>query len=318
MILCVNKHKRITMKIELFKYKVSIITLLVSSFSGLALADNSISDQKITSCDEYYNVAKGTFEGNVLENGHYAVKQESGKTVKTFVTSSITASCISEPKLKKEVRTIECADEEGVFQQYRMYIAQYNASTGKVLLSYPDGENWITTQEDCHPKIEEKVRQPNILIGLLKYSGVNATDLRTTSGFEQFKKSLDGSVINDEYPLTLIIDNMSKDKYNASNVTNAVLLFDSKTKKTGNFKIASVPQNLIAYSGYNGLNKNTLSDKLLISAKLVQNNQVEVIYKTITRNELDKYDSFKVDLFTTDMTSSVSNPTGGGQGFIYK
>lgn len=292
-----------------------MLTISYTSYQASA-SDFNNSYQKITSCDEYYNVAKGTFEGNVLETGYYKPKENSNN--KEFVTQSVNASCISEPKMKKEIRTIECPDGEGgVFQQYRNYIAQYNPSSGKVLVSYPDGDNWITIKEDCSPEIEEKIKKPNVLKGLLKYSGINATDLRTTLGFEQFKKSLDNSIINEDYPLNLIIDNMSRDKYNANNVTSAVLLYDEKTNVTGNFKIASIPQTLIAYSGYNGLNKNTLSDKILISAKLVKNNQVEVVYKTITRNEPDKYESFKVNIFTADISSSVDDKVQS-KDFIYQ
>lgn len=312
------------MKRNVLTLKTVISFAMLSTVSAhvFAVNDTVFSDQKVVSCDEYYKAPNGTFEGDVIQSGHYEVlkNEKTQQTSKKFIVDSITASCITEPKLKKETRTLSCPDgEEGIYQQYRMYIAQFNPATQKILLSYPDGDKWITVREDCKvsDEDEEKKHLPNRLVGLLKYEGVNTSEIRNGPGLDQFKKSLDASIINN-YTLNLIIDNLSKDKYNAANVTKAVLMFDEKTNKTGNFNILSIPQSLISYSGYDGLNKNTLSDKILISAKVVDTNKVEVVYKTIIRNQPEVIRSFRVNLFTEDLQPANSNGTSKNSGFIYQ
>lgn len=289
-------------------FAISLMTcaILMASTKTVFAGDVVLVVEKnqVVSCEEYYNKTTSTpYTGEVVKKGHYIVEKDPKTYVltKNFVVDSIVVNCKLNPQIEKQFRVADCDDGfVGEQKQYRNYIKDENLETGETSLSFPNGENWVTMEQNCTPEngtvAEEKELPPNVLMGMFTGAGVKTSELKTSKNYDNFIISLDKSTLSN-FRLNLIVDNFSKGEYNIQNITSAVKEFTAKTNDPNNFSIVSVPQSLMGYLGYDGLKKEQLRGKVFQNAYVTDEGQVIVSYQIFSPTSEPENRVFTVDLF---------------------
>jgi hypothetical protein len=312
------------------------VTSLIACAISMASLQNAyagdvvltVEKNQVISCEEYYNKSTSTpYVGEVVKKGHYVVEKDPVTYVltKSFVVDAIVVNCKSNPKVEKEFRMADC--DEGFVgdqKQYRNYIKDENLEAGEASISYPNGENWVTMEQNCSPADGEVASEaelpPNVLMGMFTGEGVKTSELKTGKNYENFILSLNKSTLS-HFRLNLIIDNFSKGEYNIQNVTSAVKEFTAKTNNPENFSIVSIPQTLIGYIGYDGLKREQLRGKVFQNAYITDEGQVIVSYQIMSPNSEPENRVFTVDLFTEQLgvgqTNAHENKKSNGK-YIYR
>lgn len=290
------------------KLSIGLVTsLLLISNSKVILADDEVikvEKNQVLTCEEYYNrKAEKPFLGEVVKKGHYIVEKDPNTYLltKRFVLESVTVNCTSNPAVEKEYRFIDCEGGlAGDQKQYRNYINNENLETRVQSITYPNGENWITIEENCLPEEknedEDVIKKQNLLFGLFTGAEIKTSELKKGSDYQNYMISLQKSTINN-HRLNLAVDNLSANEYNASNVTNAIKEYTAKTNDKNNFSIVSIPQALTGYLGHDGLSRDKLKGKIFKNAYITEKGEVFVTYETLILNSEPEVRSFVVNLF---------------------
>lgn len=311
--------------------KKTLLSLVISIGTSTAFADElvmSVEKTNTIKCSDYYKTKDDFYTGQVIEHGAYIVTKDPKtlKLSKEFKVNSVTINCEEKVVIEQEKRDIACPDGmTGQINQYRYVIVKKNTPANTKELNYPDGDNWSISGGNCilasnSPNIkqsEEKEEDVKDIELKMSKDLIMSSKLKESTDFRSFVEGLQNYVKNNNQ-LNLVIDNLNTDKYNASNVTKAIKLFDSASGKENNFKIVSIPQTLIKYVGNGGLSKENLGNKILLNTKLTRTGKVEVTYQTIYPNKSPEVNTFSVSLFTMPIMIENGSKDGKPNGYIYE
>lgn len=237
-------------------------------------------------CDSYYGVAKGTYQGEVIKYGNYVTSYSSAtkQTTTNFVltNNNDVSSCKadSDKTINVEDRVVACpAGQKGQKVEIR-----YVAVDSKGNVSYPYGTDYKVFFNSCledsaidsaidkaPPKDEYK---PS---GLLQNVYVTSSSVMSDDSLSSHLKNIqkDGWVSNEKHKLIIEIDDLTK-SYNPSKVSGLISLYESVVGKDNAIIKIVLPKTLNKLVGNGPITQESVSGKKIefSNIKLVGNNAV--------------------------------------------
>ena len=237
-------------------------------------------------CDSYYGVAKGTYQGEVVKYGNYVTSYSSAtkQTTTNFVltNNNDVSSCKadSDKTINVEDRVVACpAGQKGQKVEIR-----YVAVDSKGNVSYPYGTDYKVFFNSCledsaidsaidkaPPKDEYK---PS---GLLQNVYVTSSSVMSDDSLSSHLKSIqkDGWISNEKHKLIIEIDDLTKN-YNPSKVSGLIGLYESVVGKDNAIIKIVLPKTLNKLVGNGAITQESVSAKKIefSNIKLVGNNAV--------------------------------------------
>lgn len=259
--------------------------VLIPSNDNITTTPGSIT----VTCDSYYGVAKGTYQGEVIKYGNYVTSYSSAtkQTTTNFVltNNNDVSSCKadSDKTINVEDRVVACpAGQKGQKVEIR-----YVAVDNKGNVSYPYGTDYKVFFNSCledsaidktPPKDEYK---PS---GLLQNVYVTSSSIMNDDSFSSHLSSIqkDGWVTSDKHKLTIEIDDLTKN-YNPSKISNLIKQYESVVGQNNAVIKIVLPKTLTKLVGNGPITQENVSGKKIefSNIKIVGNN---VVVTYLTKN----------------------------------
>lgn len=221
------------------------------------------------SCDSYFGVPSGTYNGSVYKYGTYKTTYSSNtKTSDTvFTVSSIdTTACIAQiTDVTQETKTENCpSGQTGNIQYYRI-----KATDSKGVVSYPYGNTWLMSNNNCATTetdgstINNDTDTPE---GLLSNISITSSSLQNNNTFETYLNKLSSNSwsTSDKHKLTINVDDLSSGKYDANKVGTVISKFQSIVGDNNAEIEVSLPKNIDKFVGIDGITSEDVNNKAVI------------------------------------------------------
>ena len=218
------------------------------------------------SCDEYYNVPKGTYSGTVYKAGTYVTTYSSdvkASDTKFTVKSIDATACVAQlTDVSQETDELPCpAGQIGSIQRYRV-----KAQNSKGITVYPYGSEWLVSNNSCasiqgdDAPVNDPATVPD---GLLSNISVTSSGLQDGETFSTYLNTLAASnwSANERHKLIVNIDDMSAGKYSAAKVGAAISQFQSVVGKANADVEIVMPMTIDKYIGVGGITAGAVKDK---------------------------------------------------------
>lgn len=254
--------------------------VLIPSNNNITTTPGSIT----VTCDSYYGVAKGTYQGEVIKYGNYVTSYSSAtkQTTTNFVLNNNddVSSCKTDSTISAEKKVVACPDGENGEKIEIRYVAVDGAGQ----ISYPYGAGYKIFFDSCMkdsvvdvPKDNDKDNDKKLKpYGLLENVYVTSSNIINDNSLSEHLKSIksDGWISNEKHKLTIEIDDLTKN-YNPSKVSSLINLYESVVGDDAIIKVV-LPKNLAKLVGNGPITKeNVLGKKIELSnIRLVGNNAV--------------------------------------------
>lgn len=263
------------------------------------------------SCNAYYGTSVGTTNGEVIKYGDNVSTYSS--VTKSTTTVFIPNGNIDTTGCTSAVSSVEYKD--GVCD---------NGQTGtQVLYSYVTTVNgvkkydgWKVFSNTCKaPDDLAKIELPEQNkkeVSLISNMSLTSSQLINKDVFNTFLTSIKSQnwKAKEGHTLNLIIDDLSKNTYDANKVTQALSSFKSVVgTQYSSVKIVSIPKDITKYKGYRGLTN--IENKRFKNATIDSNNIVKLEYIDLSQKDstgVPKTSTVSIPLFNnTNMNSSIKS-----------
>lgn len=291
-----GSHKNVSGWTDVSKTCAAIPTQTVETKEGV----------EEVSCDSYYGAVQGSYTGSVYKYGEHVSIFADGQTTTIFNVKSIdVTSCTEEIQgLSTEYMNGDCpAGQTGLIQYYR-----YKAVNGKSEAVYPYGSDWVTLNNTCSAMDVDKAKDSQVqdekasLLGNIYFT---STDIIKSDDLTSYLNTIadKGWSATDKHKLTIIIDDLSSGKYNATKISNAIAKFQSVVGVNNADVNLVLPRAMESLMGDGGVTTARTSSKLITlkSIELVGNDAV-VKYLDISSgnsNSMPVEKQFKIPVLTS-------------------
>lgn len=252
--------------------------VLIPSNDNITTTPGSVT----VTCDSYYGVAKGTYQGEVIKYGNYITSYSSAtkqtKTEFVLTNNNDVSSCKTDSNktISVEDRVVACPDGQKGEKVEIRYVAIDNNGN----ISYPYGTDYNVFFNSCYEDSNVDNEQPKVEYrpsGLLQNVYVTSSSIINDNEFSSHLASIkkDGWTANEKYKLTIEIDDLTKN-YNPSKISNLINLYESVVGKDNAVIKVVLPNTLSKLVGNGAITKESvLGHKIEFSSiKLVGNNAV--------------------------------------------
>lgn len=262
------------------------------------------------SCDSFFGVPSGTYNGVVIIYG---------KNITTYSSATKTTSTVFTPSSNNDVSGCSASSSS---VEYRDGVCDTGQTGTQVEYSYVTTVNgvknyskWSVFSSTC--KVPEQAVVPDDekenkkVASVISNMSVTSTALINKNDYNTFLQTIKNSswAANEEHTLNIVIDDVSKNVYNPTKLTNAVNSFKDAVGSTyGKVQITSIPKDLSKYKGYAGLSDTT--NKAFKSATVDSNNVIVLEYLDFSQkdsNGLPQKETVNIPIFTSSMGNSVKS-----------
>lgn len=260
-------------------------------------------------CDAYYNAPVGTYSGTVIKYG---------SDVTTYSSDTMTTSTIFTPT--GNVDTTGCNNTNGNVE-YKNEACDAGQTGTKVLYSYVTTVNgvktyspWEVFSSTCQASDEDSSNDSDKFkpqASVISNMSITSSDLINKALYNDFlsKVKSENFASGENHTLNIVIDDLSKNNYNAKKLTDAVNKFKNTVGENySQVKIVSVPKDLTKYKGYEGLS-NT-SNKSFKSATVNSSNVVVLEYLDLSQKDnagMPKTQTVNIPIFSSSMGGSIKS-----------
>lgn len=261
------------------------------------------------SCDAYLGAPAGTYNGTVIIYGNDVTTYSSDTMTTSTVfnpTGNIDKTGCNNTSSDVEYRNVACdAGQSGTKVEYS-YVTTVNG-----VKSYSAWEVFSSTcqaSDDVDGNTPEAFKQEASLISNMS---LTSSDLINNNSYNNFLSKIKSEswAAEENHTLNIVIDDASKNVYNAGKLTEAVNSFKNAVGDNySQVKIVSVPKDLSKYKGYAGLSDTT--NKAFKSATVDSNNVIVLEYLDFSQkdsNGLPQKETINIPIFTSSMGNSVKS-----------
>nr|WP_315438207.1 hypothetical protein [uncultured Pseudomonas sp.] len=217
-------------------------------------------------CDSYNGASKGTYYGTVYKYGMYTTTYSADAKVtdtKFEVASVDSTACIAQiTDITQETDELPCPPgQSGSIQRYRI-----KAQDSKGLISYPYGESWIISNNNC-----ASVQADNNTMtggsttanGLLSNISTTSSDLRTSDRFSKYLNELSGSGWNSSQKQKLVIevDDINTGSFSPAKLGSAISKFQTVVGSENSEVEIKLPRTIDQFVGLSGITQEAVQNK---------------------------------------------------------
>ena len=262
------------------------------------------------SCDSFYNAPSGTYNGTVIIYG---------KNITTYSSATKTTSTVFTPSSNNDVSGCTASSSS---VEYRDGVCDTGQTGTQVEYSYVTTVNgvknyskWSVFSSTCkvpeQAVVPDDAKENKKVASVISNMSVTSTALINKNDYNTFLQTIKNSswAANEEHTLNIVIDDLSKNVYNPTKLTNAVNSFKDAVGATyGKVQITSIPKDLSKYKGYNGLSDTT--NKAFKNATIDANNVIVLQYLDLSQkdsNGLPKTQTVNIPIFSSSMGASIKS-----------